>query len=163
MMQMRKLLALCLIAFSGHALAEGGCPDGYYPANPPATNVCYPFPDSGNNSLPEQPRGRWENRWGAIAIDSSSGAFGAVKGARSKSKATKAAIAQCKSKGGSSCKVSLSYYNQCAVVAWGDTSYSPSSGPDVKETSQRALKNCSKSTTNCKIYYAECSSPEWIQ
>jgi len=38
-------LLLSLMLFSNMAFAEGGCPPGEYPANPPAVNVCYPIPE----------------------------------------------------------------------------------------------------------------------
>ena len=65
-MNKKIFLILFLLTFAGFAKAEGGCPDGYYPANLPATNVCYPFPDAQENQPQQQ--GRWETRWGAIAI-----------------------------------------------------------------------------------------------
>ena len=76
---------------------------------------------------------------------------------RSKGDAIKVAIQKCQANNGSSeCKKTLySFYNQCGVVAWGDTGYIRSSGPDLDEVSQRALRNCSKSVANCRIVYAE--------
>ncbi len=165
-MKYKIFFAALLFIVSSQSRAENGCPDGMTPfqnGNDP-TPKCYPI-QGGQNSAPEQPRGRWLNRWGAIAIDNSvnTGGFGAAKNARNKREATKAAIAQCKSSGGGTgCKIKVSYFNQCVVVAWGDSRYGYAWGPDVKETSQDALASCSRATTNCKIYYADCSEAEWV-
>jgi len=159
-------LVLFLFFLSNIAFAENGCPDGMIPFQDGGDAVakCYPI-QGGQNTAPAQRRGHRASRWGAIAIDNSvsAGGFGAVKNGSSKGEATKAAIAQCRlNGGGSGCKIKATYFNQCAVVAWGDNSYVPAWGPDVQETSQRALKSCSAVTTNCKLYYADCSKAEWI-
>lgn len=164
-MNHRILLMFGLLAFAGLAKAEGGCPDGYYPANPPATNVCYPFPDS-QEAQPQQQQGRWETRWGAIAIGNtkSGGGVGLVKNASTKRKAEKAAMDKCRQTGGGKeCKISLKYYNQCAVIAWGDSMYVTQGAETIEVASQLALKKCGEGTTNCKIYYADCSLPVWVQ
>jgi Domain of unknown function (DUF4189) len=57
-----RILALYLVIFSTVAMAEGGCPPGTYPANPPATNVCYPLPASESNqsqAQPQAPQSQW--------------------------------------------------------------------------------------------------------
>lgn len=163
-MTAKLFLLISLFLLSGLAFAEGNCPDGMVPIGGGGVVGCMPI-EGGQNNAAAQSRGRWVNRWGAIAIDNSvsAGGFGAVINAKNKREATKAAIAQCRiNGGGAGCKIKVSYYNQCAVVAWGDSSYVPAWGPDVKETSQRALKSCSAATTNCKIFYADCTRAEWI-
>ncbi|WP_392389941.1 DUF4189 domain-containing protein [Acinetobacter courvalinii] len=42
---------------------------------------------------------------------------------RSKRQAEKAALTECRAKGGKKCEVDLAYYNQCAVMVTGDNSY----------------------------------------
>jgi Domain of unknown function (DUF4189) len=159
-----SILALCLMIFSTVAMAEGGCPPGTYPANPPATNVCYPFPDQGNNQSSQQPQVRWENRWGAITIGNGS-KFGVTAGMRSKSKAIKAAVAQCRANGGGDgCKKApFSYNNACAALAWGDTNFVMQSHSTIETASNAAMQECSTMTNNCKIYYADCSLPVRMQ
>jgi len=152
-----------LSMLSGTAGAEGGCPPGTYPANPPATNVCNPFPDSDSSNQPQQPKVVWETRWGAIAIDDTNSGVGFAKNMKSKRKAEKQAMAQCKSKGGNGCRIARSYYNQCGVIAWGDNGYVTASAATIETASQLGLTNCSKSTTSCKIYYADCSLPERVK
>ena len=101
-MRIRLLLLFCLLGINSIVYAEGGCPPGTYPANPPATNICNPFPGNQSNGQPQQPQGRWETRWGAIAIGStaSGGGVGVATDMLSKRKAEKAAMSQCKVTGG---------------------------------------------------------------
>ena len=157
------MLMLILFILSDSTFAEGGCPPGTYPANPPATNICNPFPGNQSNGQPQQTQGRWETRWGAIAIDETVGTFGAVKNFASKRLATKAAVAACKANAGMRCEARLSYYNQCAVIAWGDTGYATQGAETVKIASDLGLEACNKFSRNCKIYYADCSPAVWIQ
>jgi hypothetical protein len=163
-MGLKKYLVVILFFISGQAMA---CPPGQQPAgNPTAGNPsgCVPYP--GPSTQPSRPVGRWENRWGAVAIDNtvSPSSFGAVKNVKSKKEATKSAIKLCKQNGGGKgCKIDVAYYNQCAVVTWGSTGYSTASGPDINETSQRSMERCNANYKNCKTYYAECSEPVWMQ
>ena len=141
------------------------CPDGYQPAGTSAygnPDGCVPYPDSTQNKA-QAPQGRWETRWGAIATDGSSTAVGTVIGVQSKQAAVKAAITQCRAKGGKACKSILSYYNQCAVIVTGDKQHLAQSAATVKEASDIGMNKCSALDTNCSVYYAECSPPEWIQ
>jgi hypothetical protein len=147
---------------------ETGCPNGETATGPrsPANPLgCVPNPQAQNNQ-PAQPRGRWEARWGSIAIGSTSngGGVGFSTNMIAKRQANKVALAACKADGGGGkCSVKLSYYNQCAVIAWGDTQYVAQSKESIDAATQLAISRCSKVTTNCKIVYAECSLPVWVQ
>ena len=157
---------LILFILSDSTFAEGGCPPGTYPANPPATNVCNPFPDSqGNSRQPStpQPQGRWETRWGAIAIDTSSASLGSVVGMQNRRKAEKAALMQCRARGGNACKVDITYYNQCAVMILGNKKYNTASAATINDATKLGMQTCSAADTNCRVYYAECSPPVWVQ
>ena len=162
-MKIEALFLLGLLSVSNIAFAEGGCPVGTYPANPPATNICNPFPGNENDGQPQQPQGRWETRWGAIATDGLSAAVGAVTSVKSKRQAVKAAMSQCRAKGGKNCKAILSYYNQCAVIVSGDKQHTAQSAATINVASEIGMSKCSPIDTNCRIYYAECSPPVWIQ
>ncbi len=164
MMKIKLLLLLCLLGFSGGALAENGCPDGMTPfqnGNDPAPK-CYPI-QGGQNSTPAQPRGRWETRWGAIATDGLRAAYGTVANIKSKRQAVKMAMSQCRAKGGISCKAILSYYNQCAVIVMGDKQHEAISAATIDEASKMGMSACTPIDTNCQVEYAECSPPVWIQ
>lgn len=99
----------------------------------------------------------WETRWGAIATGG--GGLGAVTDMRSESQAKKAAIKQCKktaSAGGSECKA-LTYYNQCAVIAWGASGYVFQRAADLVTASSLGMQKCSDQYEECEIYYSGCS------
>jgi hypothetical protein len=155
-------LFLALIIFSGSAVSEGGCPPGMYPPNPANTSVCYPFPEQQQSQ-----QHYWQTRFGAIAIGSDSknnSVMGASNSMMSRRKADKQALSKCKAKGGGkTCKISISYYNQCAVVVWGDSYYVSQGAETIELARDIATKECSAKTTNCKLYYMGCSSPVLIK
>ncbi len=153
-----------LFSLCNQSMAENGCPDGMTPfqnGNDP-TPKCYPI-QGGQNTVPAQPRGRWLTRWGAIATDESIGRLGAVNNFSSKRLASKAAVNACKADGGVQCETRLSYYNQCAALSWGDEFYSASGAATVELAIKIASQKCDARTKNCKIVYADCSPPVWVQ
>jgi len=148
------------------ANAAVACPEGQQPAgNPTSGNPsgCVPYPGGQQSQQFQQPQGRWVTQWGAIATDENIGTFGAVKNFASKRSATKAALAACKTNGGSRCEIRLSYYNQCAVLSWGDAFYSVRSEATLELAGKVASEKCDGLTKNCKMVYADCSLPVWIQ
>src|SRR3546814_2123312 len=72
--------------------------------------------DVCSSDLPAVPQVKWEDSWGAIAIDDIRGEAGIVTGFPSKRKAKKAAIEECRKRGGEDCSISIIYTNQCAAV-----------------------------------------------
>lgn len=62
------------------------------------------------------------------------------------------------------CKIQITYHNQCGVLAVGETTLIAATGPDIKETTQRAMDLCARDgNQNCEPYYAACSYPERIR
>jgi Domain of unknown function (DUF4189) len=163
-MRIKCFFFLFLLSTSNLVFAENGCPDGMTPFQNGGDPVpkCYPIQGS-ENTAPAQPRGRWETRWGAIATDGSSAAVGTVIGLKSKRQATTTAMKQCRAKGGKACKVIGSYYNQCAVIVSGDKQHQAISAATINEAAEIGMSKCSSIDTNCRVYYAECSPPVWIQ
>jgi Domain of unknown function (DUF4189) len=157
------LLFLLFVSYSDLAMAEGGCPPGTYPANPPATNVCYPFPDQANNQSSQQPQARWETRWGAVAIDNVAGAIGAVTGLKSKRQATKAALLECRQKGGTKCLLNITYSNQCIVMTLGSKTYNLTRAESIEVATQKSMEKCNAENSDCRVFYSGCSLPELIQ
>ncbi len=98
----------------------------------------------------------WEERFGAIAVDSETGNAGVIEGQKSKRKAESIAVKNCAVK---SCKVVSSIRNGCHAVAWGG-GYS-SYGNDVEEAQAiaNAMKICATTSKNCEIKYSGCSLP----
>jgi hypothetical protein len=170
-MKMRKNLFLitALTTYACISYAQG-CPGGIPSAGNPG---CIP-PDQPNSPYyqgavpqqqPQKPKGYWATRWGAIAIGSSSngqGVVGIFKNANSKRIAQDAAMNQCVSSGGARCKISITYYNQCSAIAWGDARFVAQGAETIKVASELAMNTCNSKTTNCKIYYADCSEAEWV-
>ncbi len=156
------VLFLCFgILFCGASRAQfappaGGCPPGMHLEG---------FSCVYDRSV--APQGKqlgplWASRWGAIAIDSSvsSGGVGVSTDMKSQRAAEKKAITECKKSGGTkNCRLQISYDNQCAVIAWGDTYYNTANAQTINQASELALAQCSKNTSNCKIYYTNCTYP----
>lgn len=157
------LLALGVFA-SGTAGAEQGCSDGFYPGGAqPGGQVCVPIPGYGTSGGADQaPVEQWRPRWGAIATDPS-GKTGIAGNASSKAKAERAALSQCKDKGGASCKVQISYRNSCGVLAWGSGYLAVASADTLSEASQLALGNCSKDSPECEVFFSDCSYAERVR
>jgi hypothetical protein len=109
------------------------------------------------------PGPEYETRWGAIAVDMNVKTYGGIEGLDSKRSAKKAAINECKKYNGKNCKILIVYYNQCGVLASGDTYSITARGPDIYETAERAVNACSKQSQNCKPYYGGCSYPERVR
>jgi Domain of unknown function (DUF4189) len=145
------------------ALAEGNCPDGYYPigGGNAGWEGCAAY-EYAPGQQPPDTGPLWVKRWGAIAVDDVLGKFGGVDGFSSKGKAERAAVRQCKKNGGKSC-AAYSYYNQCGALAWGDNFLVRSSGPLKDNTIAKAVEQCSAKSQNCKPYYAGCSYPERVR
>jgi hypothetical protein len=144
------------------AHAEGGtCPDGYYPVGGPGVQGCAPIPGGGGESVDPGPE--WETRWIAVAVDSGEGVFGAAKDMSSKRNASKAAIAQCRERGGKSCKPFGVTYNQCFALASGGR-YINSFGSPTREGAQNgALEECERKAMGCQIYFSDCSYPQRVR
>ncbi|MEO8001698.1 MAG: DUF4189 domain-containing protein [Arenimonas sp.] len=161
-MKSKILLFFGFFILSSFAKAEGGCPAGEYPANPPAVNICYPIPGA-DGAVTQQSTVHWETRWGAIATDNVSGKLGASTGGKSKRFATKAAVAKCRENGGTKCVVDIAYYNQCAVMILGEKKYNTASAATLDEATAIGMKACSLSNKNCRVYYSSCSFAERVQ
>lgn len=167
------MLTISLLSISGLAYAEGGCPSGMIPYSGTGLSSCGPIPagyygnNNDNNSAGQsyKPPVRWATSWGAIAFDYKSGKVGAVTGQPSEQPAEAAAISECRKRGGGKdCEyISLTYYNQCAAMAWGHDQSVSSHAATIDEASERAMKRCNKLTTDCQIYYADCSLAKRIQ
>ncbi|MGN6226799.1 MAG: DUF4189 domain-containing protein [Dyella sp.] len=169
---MKSLLffALVLVATltSDKTCAEGGCPPGLIPASGTDINSCVPIPPGYYNSpnvqkpaLPPPPR--WARRWGAIATDSIKGVLGAVTGLSTREDAERAALADCRAKGGNPCRPEIAYDNECAVLVVGDNGYNASADTTLGKAIEFGMHNCKESgNTNCHIYYSGCSLPKLV-
>lgn len=170
---MKSLLPVALLSLSGIAYAEHGCQDGFIPVNQGNGQTCVadynlPYWKSQNNSVPVPAAPRWKTTWGAVAMSTSgTGDVGTSVGKYSKNDAKDEAIQRCEA-GGSKCKLSLAYHNQCVAIAWASENgievggaVHTQSGPNIVDVSQYALTACSKARNGgeCTIVYSECTKP----
>lgn len=145
--------ALCLTSLSAVAQCATGVDTGGGNCVPPdaAGMAGYSAPS------PSPPTPRWADSWGAIALDTVDRAKGVTTGANTKRDAIDSAMDQCRQSGGGHCKIIVSYYNQCAAVAWGENAYEVANNPTTEGAQSEALKECSKDGQLCKIVYSACS------
>ena len=161
---MKQVAALFLLGFCAldiNAQCAPGIPGAGNPGCIPPNQPNSPY-STGNNSAPSAPQPRWEDRWGAIAMDPHTGRAGTVSGETSKARATRAALDKCSANGGNQCEISLSYFNQCAAIAQdsgGGPIYSVSA-PQKDRAESMALSNCGKEHGSCEIVYKACSLAE---
>ena len=162
-MKLQLFLFCSLVCFSSFAHGEGRCPEGFFPigGGNAGWEGCAPMgPNSdgaADQGSTDSSPAEWETRWGAIATGG--GGLGVVTDMRSESQAKKAAIKQCKATAkndASKCKA-LSYYNQCAVIAWGATGYIFQRAIDVPTASSLGMQKCSSMYAECEIFYSACS------
>ena len=153
--------AIAFLAAPHTAKAQYACPPGY-------TSIgggqdaggfygCMPLEQ---DDQPDQAP-LWEDRWGAIAIGS--GAYGTAGGWATEAEAISTALKECAAHSGSDCAVKMTYYNQCAALAWGDGHYTISHFPKRSAAKADAMKGCSETTRNGKILYTDCSYPEQVR
>lgn len=166
---LRWLLIGLLLLVAGVAHAEGECPPGMFPTNPPGTQGpvgCAPIPGYNNQQQTRQqpPPSQWISRWGAIATDFAHSAAGASVDQPSKDSAERSAIANCQSNGGVECKIETWYSNGCAVMLVGTNHHVSVNAATTLEAVQDGMKICKKDgVTDCHIYYSACSPPVRIQ
>lgn len=159
-MNRQSLVFLGLLTCSFVSYGQS-CPHGYMPLGGQQAGWVGCAPIGGANQSPPDPGPQWQSRWGAIAT--TNGAFGVANGMSSKRKASKAALADCKRNGGSKCKVSMVFYNQCGALAWGDTGNTTFNSPHLEDAERSAVEGCGEHSANCKLYYSACSYPVQVR
>lgn len=156
-----KLIAVftaIVTAASGQVLAQ--CATG---VNTGGGN-CVP-PDavgmSGYEPYPDDapPPPQWQTTWGAIALDLEAVSKGVATNMATKADAVRSAMAECRQNGARKCQITLTYYNQCAAVAWGDRSYGFAKNPTAEGASNDAINQCAKGGSGCSVVYSACSMP----
>lgn len=142
------------LAVNSHAHAEGGCPYGQYPRQGQGWQTCVPIPgaDQGN-ARPTQNPGHWEASWGALATFEPGGVLGEATWLRSRSEAESAALNDCKTKGGTACKLEVSYQDACAALAGSATGYVVVSDPELPAAESDALATCTKLVTPIATFH----------
>jgi hypothetical protein len=160
-------LLLGLVAALGLAVSGAGaqtrCPGGVAAGSV----LCQPdLPQSGSGSGKTIVKivGHWDKTWGAIA-DSPNLIGGVSKGALSKRAAEQQALEACAERGGRSCVVSFTYFNQCVAVidpdVLGASNYIQAA-ESIELAGEVGIKHCREkngSSASCKVTYSDCSMP----
>lgn len=169
-MKASHCLLFGLLLLRGNVVhAEGGCPHGMLPASGTNINSCVPIPPGYyNNQQQAQPQSlppsQWSRRWGAIATDEPKGILGEASGMASRDDAQRAAVADCRTKGGSPCKFEIAFDNECAALVGSDTGYVVTADTTTDKAIAVGMKTCtSAGYLNCDAYYTTCSMPVRIQ
>lgn len=121
------LLLLGILAFTGPATAEGGCPDGYYPISLQGATSCAPIPSYGQAQSYQQPYlGPLPSidRYGVVVFGETP--QGEHKGYNSASYMTRedaidAALEQCQSHGSVGCRVARVMFSTCVSISTDNT------------------------------------------
>lgn len=155
--------ALWLVA-SGAASAQTACPQGVAAGGAQCGPSSLVNPDV-YGSTPNGPAPaleRWADSWGAIA-DDGNGQYGIVTDMPSKRGARKAAIQECRRRGGAKCEVGITYKNQCAVVVMGSTLSNVVHAITIDKAAEIGMAAClERHDVNCRIYWSGCSHAERI-
>jgi hypothetical protein len=167
-MKIFKLALLTLLSFTtvqgAYSQCAPGVPSAGNPGCIPPNQSNSPYYQGGAGS-PEpsapQPEVTWKDQWGAVALDANTGLAGASENQASERRANSGALGVCEQQGGRSCKVILSYVNQCAAVAAPDRGDYVSSATAAKldDAVSRATDRCIKRASSCQIIYRKCSMP----
>ncbi len=111
----------------------------------------------------DEPAGHWKTTWGSITTDAVRGVLGSAIGQESQAAAEAAAVADCQAKGGTACRIQLSYYNQCAAMILGSKVFNVASAATVEEATRLGVGKCEKEDTNCRLYFSACTKPEFVR
>lgn len=145
-----------LITF--RAKAEGGCPPGQYPQQGQGWQTCVPIPGAADNQQsPPSSQHQWVSQWQALATDSQKAVLGVATGKSSSDDSAQAAVADCKAKGGTTCKVQITYRNGCIAMVVGKTGMNTQGAPTKDGAESAAIAKCSAGDTNCHVYYSACN------
>lgn len=155
------LLGICSNAFAQYTIGNYyySCPVGVSWNDPRCSR------QEIKRSSPRQPLYRWQDKWGAIYIDSPTGTIGSTAEAITKEEAEATALQRCRSRGGQNCNKAESFVNSCGVVAWPKDAPGmivTRVGPDLHKISQSVLDSCQKHTAQCYIALQLCATPRQI-
>ena len=161
---MKKLIIFVFLVFAPLVVrAQTACPVGVAAGSA----QCGPSPTDSSPAAPETiryvPTGEWKKTWGAVAIDSETGAMGATFDQLSRGDAEREALSNCGAKGSTGCKIEIAYRNQCVATFFpsvaGQRGLS-ASGATVEEATRRGSEKCrSLNGSECNRVYTRCTEP----
>lgn len=158
-------IAVTLVSLAANAGAQDNNPNsaGYHALhNAQSPNYVGPRNSSGSQGDVAS-TGQWEKTWGAIATSKSGGALGTAVGLLDRSEAERVALADCQAKGGSGCKVSMAYQNQCAVMVIGKVDLRLHRSSSIERATANAYQECAQEGDECRVYYSACTEPVYRQ
>ncbi|WP_426702130.1 DUF4189 domain-containing protein [Rhodanobacter sp. Col0626] len=156
---MKALALLVLLLFASVTWAQEQPGVNCVPIQGQGWEGCAPIGNS-QQQVPTSP-----DHWGAIASDSNTGALGtASNNTLGKGMAQLIAIAICQSKGGTKCKLDVTYHNKCAAIVVGQAAHITTTAETLNKAVDKAMKKCnSTDDSSCHVYYSDCSRPGWIK
>lgn len=99
----------------------------------------------------------WLDRWMAFAIDAENSILGLALDRSNVGEAKRAALSDCRSKGGVDCKFENAFLDSCAAVTVGNNGYTIMGGATLAEVTTKSRDVCKKeSDAGCHTYYAAC-------
>ena len=156
----RTILVVGILLVGKAAFAQTACPQGAGAGSAqcgPSSLVNGDEPGSQTRSRHSLPSVKWADGWGAIAGDGVS-TFGVATDYPSKRKAKRAAIEDCRKRGGGRCKVNHVFANQCAAIIAGETMSATANAPTSDEAISLGMQTCGQGGgTNCHVYWYGCS------
>ena len=156
--------AMIFLLLPVSAWAQTACPVGVAPGSP----QCGPSPTYRGEPVqgPPRPTGRWQELWGAVAMDDVIGSVGASVDMDDEQSARADALRRCVKPGAKGCAVRIVYHNQCVALAWSDNSGHPgglASGPELTDARKLATDGCrSHDGGSCQIVYSDCSLVKFV-
>ena len=155
----RELLVVLLLLLTSFVHAQTACPPGMVPYG---AGVCgY---DQSSDAPAQSPPSAWRSYWLSIATDNVNFRLGTASNMPDANSAQQVALSDCRSHGGTQCKVDLTERNGCAAIVAGIGGYNVQSGNAVVDAVQKGMAVCTKAgNTNCHSTYSICSLPQRIQ
>jgi hypothetical protein len=160
-----RLIPVLLLLLAAVPFAADACPQGIPKGTPGCIPPNHPNLPANSGAATKPVYARWRDTWGALALDNATGFVGTATGERSKRAAEATAMNKCKTMGGGKCRVTLSYANQCAAMAYppgpgGGKQLSQYNGSSRQEAEAGAVRQCA--TLNgeaCEVTYSNCTEP----
>lgn len=165
----RLFPAVALLAMSGSAAGQyriGNyiytCPVGVSWNDPRCARQ--EIVSQGSPNAASQRSSRWQDRWGAIYLDGSTGSIGSTALALNARDAEALALQRCQSDGSPNCKKALVFVNSCGVVAWPKAGGNVvvQAGPNLSEVLTAALQKCREQMPQCSIEAEICAVPQRV-
>lgn len=154
-------LLMVFMSFSFHvntAYAQAACPPGTIPyGGGKGSALAVQTIASGNQADPGVAPPLWLDRWMAFATDAENSVLGLALDRSNVGEPRRAALSDCRFKGGVDCKFENAFLDSCAAVTVGNNGYTIMGGATLAEATRKSRDVCKKeSGASCYTYYAAC-------